>query len=217
MSVLAYSKWDVVPVLCGFAHLAFLATFFAVFPFAPWWVLVAMGLTYSVSISWNINGISHNFLHNPYFKSHLMNRIFSLVESLSMGFSQTFYEYVHQRHHMGNSDRPDEQGETIDWLSIYRHGHEGEAENIWSYVFLSYFRDDPKVIYREIARRNPGMPSGAYLKSLHSSPLSPSVFFLIGTSWCSSCPFTISGTAFPTSTAIIFTSVGIRTSPSPGA
>ena len=73
-----------------------------------------------------------------------------------MGFSQTFYEYVHQRHHMGNSDRPDENGETIDWLSIYRHGHDGEAENIWSYVFLSYFRDDPKAIYREIARKNRG-------------------------------------------------------------
>ena len=78
----------------------------------------------------------------------LLNRIFSLIESLSMGFSQTFYEYVHQRHHMGNSDRPDEHGETIDWLSIYRHGHDGEAENIWSYVFLGYFRDDPKAIYQ---------------------------------------------------------------------
>ncbi len=155
MKLLAYSKWDIVPVLCGLAHFAFVLTFFAVFPIAPWWVLVSMGFTYSVSISWNINGISHNFLHNPYFKSHLLNRIFSLIESLAMGFSQTFYEYVHQRHHMGNSDRPDEHGETIDWLSIYRHGHDGEAENIWSYVFLSYFRDDPKAIYREIARRNP--------------------------------------------------------------
>jgi fatty acid desaturase len=154
MKLLAFSRWDAVPVLCGLAHLAFLLTFFAVFPYAPWWVLVCLGFAYSVSISWNINGISHNFLHNPYFRSHLLNRVFSLVESLSMGFSQTFYEYVHQRHHMGNSDRPDENGETIDWLSIYRHGHDGEAENVWSYVFKGYFRDDPKAIYREIARKN---------------------------------------------------------------
>jgi fatty acid desaturase len=153
--MLAYSKWDIVPVLCGFAHLAYIFLFFAAFPVAPLWLLVGMGFAYSISISWNINGISHNFLHNPYFKSHALNRIFSLSESLAMGFSQTFYEYVHQRHHMGNSDKPDDQGETIDWLSIYRHGHDGEAENIWSYVFLSYFRDDPKAIYREIARRNP--------------------------------------------------------------
>ena len=71
MKLLAYSKWDIVPVLCGLAHFAFVLTFFAVFPIAPWWVLVSMGFTYSISISWNINGISHNFLHNPYFKSHL--------------------------------------------------------------------------------------------------------------------------------------------------
>ena len=32
----------------------------------------------------------------------------------------------------------------IDWLSIYKHGHDGEAENPWSYVFLSFFRDDPR-------------------------------------------------------------------------
>ena len=155
MKVMAYSPWDIVPVLCGLVHLGFLLCFFALFPYAPWWVLVTAGFIYSVSISWNINGISHNFLHNAYFRSHAANRVFSLVESLSMGFSQTFYEYVHQRHHMGNSDRPDENGETIDWLSIYRHGHDGEAENVWSYVFLGYFRDDPKAIYREIARKNP--------------------------------------------------------------
>jgi len=55
---------------------------------------------------------------------------------------------------MGNSDRPDETGEVVDWLSIYRHGHEGEPENIFAYVFLSYFRDDPKAIYQEIKRRS---------------------------------------------------------------
>src|ERR1700742_3488951 len=137
MKLLAYSPWDIVPVLCGLAHFAFVLTFFAVFPIAPWWVLVSMGFTYSISISWNINGISHNFLHNPYFRSHALNRIFSLIESLTMGFSQTFYEYVHQRHHMGKSVRPYEACEPIDWLCIYRPGHDGEAENIWSYVFLS--------------------------------------------------------------------------------
>jgi fatty acid desaturase len=126
-----------------------------VFPSAPWWVLVCMGLLYAISISWNINGISHNFLHNPFFVYRPLNRVFSLLESVTVGFSQTFYKYVHHRHHMGNSDKPGEEGETVDWLSIYRHGHEGEAENIWSYIFLSYFREDPKAIYAEIKRKNP--------------------------------------------------------------
>lgn len=154
MKVLAYSKWDAVPVICGVVHFAYVLTIFAVFPIAPWWLLICMGLIYSISISWNINGISHNFLHNPFFESSVLNRLFSILESLTVGFSQTFYKYVHHRHHMGNSDKPDETGETVDWLSIYRHGDEGEAENPWSYIFLSYFREDPKAIYAEIKRKN---------------------------------------------------------------
>jgi fatty acid desaturase len=155
MKALAYSKWDAVPALCGFLHFAYVLGFFILFPSLPWWALVCMGIVYSISISWNINGISHNFLHNPYFTWRPLNRVFSLAESLSLGFSQTFYKYVHHRHHMGNSDKPGEDGDTVDWLSIYRHGHDGEAENVWSYVFLSYMRDDPKAIFAEIKRKNP--------------------------------------------------------------
>jgi len=154
MKFFAYSKWDVVPALCGFLHLAYVLAFFAVFPIAPWWAIICMGMVYSLSVSWNINGISHNFLHNPYFAWRPLNRVFGLVESLCLGFSQTFYKYVHHRHHMGNSDRRDEHGDTVDWLSIYRHGHDGEAENVWSYVFLSYMRDDPKAIYAEVKRKS---------------------------------------------------------------
>jgi fatty acid desaturase len=138
MKILQYSKWDAICVLCGFLHFAYVLTFFFVFPYAPWWVLVCMGLIYSVSVSWNINGVSHNLIHNPFFKSRILNRLFSIMESVTMGISQTFYKHVHHRHHMGNSDRPDEHGHTHDWISIYRHGHNGEAENPWSYIFLSY-------------------------------------------------------------------------------
>jgi fatty acid desaturase len=154
LELFAHSGWDIVPVLAALAQFAFLLGMVWIFPAASWWVMAILGGIYAVSISWNINGISHNFLHNPYFKSHVLNRLFSLLESLTIGFSQTFYECVHQRHHMGNSDRKNEAGETIDWLSIYRHGENDEPENIWSYVFLGYFRDDPKAIYREIHRKN---------------------------------------------------------------
>src|SRR5882724_6724255 len=109
--IFAYSNRDLTPVLAGLIQGAFLVWLFVSFHALSWPTLLICGLLYAVSISWNINGISHNFLHNPYFRSHTLNRIFSLIESLTMGFSQTFYEYVHQRHHMGNSDRPDEHGE----------------------------------------------------------------------------------------------------------
>lgn len=152
--VFAYSRWDILPVIFGILHAAYLVLMFFCFSKAPWWLLVAMGLLYSVSISWNINGIAHNFIHNPYFRSPALNRLFSLLESLTIGFSQTFYDCVHMRHHMGNSDRPDEHGKTKDWLSIYRYGREGEAEDVWRYTFLSFFRDDVAETYQEIKKVN---------------------------------------------------------------
>lgn len=152
--IFRYARIDVVPVLAGVAHFAFLIALYFAFPHLPWWALVPLGFVYSVSISWNINGISHNFLHNPYFRSPLLNRSFSLLESVTMGFSQVFYEQVHKEHHMGNADLPGPDGKTIDPLSIYQHGHDGKPENIFTYVFCSYFRDDPKAIYRAIRRRS---------------------------------------------------------------
>ena len=66
------------------------------------------------------------------------------------------YDAVHMQHHKGNSDRQDETGDTIDWLSIYRHGHDGDAESPWRYVFLSFFRDDVGAIRRELRKRGNG-------------------------------------------------------------
>lgn len=148
----AYSRLDAVPVFCGILHAAYLVTFFLLFPRLPWWALVPMGLVYSVSISWNINGIAHNFIHNPYFRWPPLNRLFSLLESMTLGFSQQFYDSIHRRHHMGNSDVQDEHGKTIDPLSIYKYGDGATAENVWTYTFLSYFRDDPKETFRDIKR-----------------------------------------------------------------
>src|ERR1700730_11280163 len=133
----ACSRWDAIPVLLGFAHFAYFWMLFYLFPRAPLWVMLILGFLYSISISWNINGISHNFIHNPYFRRPLLNRLFSVMESISCCFSQVYYDVVHTQHHKGNSDQQNEHGETVDWLSIYRHGHHGHAENPWSYTFLS--------------------------------------------------------------------------------
>lgn len=152
-----YSRRDWIPVLAALAQLAYLIFLFAAFHRLPWWALIPLGLIWSVSISWNINGISHNFLHNAYFKSPVLNRGFSILESVTVGFSQVFYEQVHKDHHKGNADLPDASGRTRDPLSIYKHGRDGMAENPWSYVFCSYFRDDAKAIYRSIRRKSPAL------------------------------------------------------------
>src|SRR5258708_614837 len=153
--VFAYSRHDAIPVLSALAQLAYLVVLYFAFKRLPIWSLIPLGLVYSVSISWNINGVSHNFLHNPYFRSSFLNRVFSFIESITCGFSQVFYENIHKWHHVGNADLPDDTGETTDPLSIYKHGEHGRPENPWTYVFLSYFRDDPKAIFNEIYRRSP--------------------------------------------------------------
>ena len=149
--IFAFTRWDAIPVAFGVLHFAYFWAMFSLFTYThtPLWVMLIMGFVYAVSISWNINGISHNFIHNPYFRAPLLNRLFSLMESVSCCFSQVYYDVVHTQHHKGNSDRRDETGDTIDWLSIYRHGHDGEAENPWTYTFLGFFRDNPVAISRE--------------------------------------------------------------------
>jgi fatty acid desaturase len=151
--VFAHTRWDAVPMLGGLFHLAYFLTMFFLYPRTPLWVMLIMGFVYSLMINANINGLAHNFVHNPFFRSPLLNRLFSVLNSIAACFSQTYYDAVHMRHHKGNSDRQNEDGKTIDWLSIYRHGHDGEAENPWSYVFLSFFRDNPAAIRKDLRKR----------------------------------------------------------------
>lgn len=157
MKLFKYSNWDIVPVLCGIMHLVFVIAFFLAFPHLTWWGFLLLAIVYTVSISWNINSVSHNFIHNPYFNHLLLNRLFSLVESLAIGFSQVFYHDVHMRHHMGNNDRLNAEGTTIDPLSFYRHGKNHEPENVWSFTFLSYFRDDAMETYHSLKRQSKGL------------------------------------------------------------
>jgi fatty acid desaturase len=137
------------------AHLAFNIWLVLGFSDRPLWVSGILGVIYAISISWNINGVSHNFIHTPYFKPRWMNYGFSLLESLAIGFSQTYYRWVHMRHHVGNSDRQDANGNTVDWLSIYRHGRDGKPEAMWRYVLMGFVRDDIGAIHKAIAKRKP--------------------------------------------------------------
>lgn len=174
----AYSYWDAVPVIAGFLHFLYLIIILIYFKKLPIGVNVVLGLIYALSISWNINGVSHNFIHNAYFKSIVLNRIFSLLESVTMGFSQTMYDYVHRQHHIGNNDRLDVHGDTIDWISIYRHGKNGEPEHALKYAFLSFFRDDPKRIYGLIRKRSLWLANFAVLELVVSMSLIISLFFI---------------------------------------
>lgn len=174
----AYSYWDSVPVIAGCLHFLYLIVMLIYFKQLPVWANVVLGLIYSLSISWNVNGVSHNFIHNAYFKSFAMNRVFSLLESVTMGFSQTMYDYVHRQHHIGNNDRLNAHGDTIDWISIYRHGQSGQPEHAFKYAFLSFFRDDPKRIYGLIRKHSLWLANFAVFELIVSFGLIISLFYI---------------------------------------
>ncbi len=152
----AHTRLDAIPTLASLFHLTYFFALFFLYLRVPLWVMLILGFIYSLMINANINGIGHNFIHNPFFRSPLLNRLFGIVQSVACCFSQTYYDAVHMQHHKGNADRPDESGQTVDWISIYKHGHDGEAENPWSYVFLSFFRDDVGAIRKELRKRGNG-------------------------------------------------------------
>jgi hypothetical protein len=77
-------------ILTGMACLH--AAFLLAWPSAP---LIAAG------IWWNSNTISHNFIHRPFFRSKVMNRVFSAALSVVLGIPQALWRDRHLAHHAG--------------------------------------------------------------------------------------------------------------------
>ncbi len=176
--IFAHSSRDLLLVLGSLLHGAILAALVWSYLHGAWWCTVVLGLCYSYCITWNLNCISHNFLHNPFFQLPLLNRLFSLWESLVIGFSQTFYRTVHSRHHAGNNDRKNANGETHDWMSLYRYGRNGEIESVWAYTSLGYFRGNPVSLYREIAKRAPSDALQGLLEYTAAAALAAALLFV---------------------------------------
>ena len=151
----AWSIWDAISVAAAFAHLGFIIWIVAGFAERPWWANLICGAGYALAASWNLNSVAHNFIHTPYFRRSALNYAFSLLLSVTLCSPQRFYRWVHLRHHQGNSDRPGADGQTHDWLSIYRYGVDGEPEAPWAYVFKGFFRSDGGDIYQALKARQP--------------------------------------------------------------
>ena len=81
-------------------------------------VLIGLSLTYAglllsvpsipliaVGLWWTANTVAHNFIHTPFFRSRLLNRVYSLYLSALMGFPQELWRGRHLRHHGGHESR----------------------------------------------------------------------------------------------------------------
>jgi len=88
----AHTRWDALPTTAGLFHLAYFLGLFFLYPHAPLWVMLILGFIYSLMVNANINGIGHNFIHNPFFRAKTLNRLFGVTQSVACCFSQTYYE-----------------------------------------------------------------------------------------------------------------------------
>src|SRR3954463_5837009 len=80
--IFAHTRWDIVPTAAAMFHLAYFVGLFLIYPHTPLWIMLILGLIYSLMMNANIIGVSHNFIHNPYFRSDLANRLFGVANSV---------------------------------------------------------------------------------------------------------------------------------------
>jgi fatty acid desaturase len=147
-----YSAYDAIPALAGVTIVAFFLWTFLAFASLSWWVLVPAFVVVAWSYCWNLQCISHNFIHNPYFKNVWLNRAFSVLETLAIGVPHVLYHHYHMNHHWGDNDRKGPDGSTRDWSSIYRHSRDERPEPFWKYCLVGFFRVETSAVVRTAAR-----------------------------------------------------------------
>ncbi|WP_443751320.1 fatty acid desaturase family protein [Asticcacaulis solisilvae] len=154
--IFAVSAWDAVPAALALLQFLLIVAFACLWWHMTWPERIIGLVVYAFSVGWNLNSVAHNFIHNPFFTASWANRMVAYLISWSLITPQTMYHYVHLWHHAGNADYPDEDGHTVDPLSIYQFGADRKPEPLWSYVFLQFFRDDdPFALAARIRSRRP--------------------------------------------------------------
>jgi fatty acid desaturase len=151
-----YHVLDAIPALCGVGIVALIFWTLLGFDSLSWWVLVPAFVAIAWSYCWNMQCISHNFIHNPFFTNDWLNRAYSVLETLALGVPHILYHHYHMNHHFGDSDKKGPNGTTRDWSSIYRHGPGDEPENFWKYCLVSYFRVEVGPVLRVVIRHGRG-------------------------------------------------------------
>lgn len=147
-----YSRWDALPAFCGVGIVALIVATFLGFDQMPWWLMVPAFVAVMSSYLWNLQCISHNFIHNPFFANVWLNRAYSVLETLAIGVPHIFYHHYHLNHHAGDNDRKGPDGTTRDWSSIYRHGQSDEPEAFWKYCLIGFFRAEVMPVIRVAIR-----------------------------------------------------------------
>src|SRR5205807_7245946 len=133
-----YSAWDAIPALCGVGIVVAIFWTLVCFDSLSWWVLVPAFFAVMWSYCWNLQCISHNFIHNPFFTNSFLNSAYSALLTFTLGVPHILYHHYHMNHHFGDNDKKGPDGTTKDWSSIYRYGKDDEPEAFWRYCLVSF-------------------------------------------------------------------------------
>jgi len=145
--VFAYSSWDIVPVLAALAHAAYIVLLYFAFVRAPVRVR-ADGIDLAVVDFLEHQRHRSHHIHNFYFRWQPLNRAFSMLLSLSMGFRKPIITMCTCAI-MSAQFRPTRSdGKTLDPLSIYRCGHDGKLTRLALYFLELFFATAPRNLWR---------------------------------------------------------------------
>jgi fatty acid desaturase len=161
-----HSNADAVIVLCGIGIVALIFWTSLSFNWLSWAVLVPAFVAIMWSYCWNLQCISHNFIHNPFFTGKWLNRAFSVLETFALGVPHVMYHHYHMNHHWGDNDAKGLDGTTKDWSSIYRYGKGNQPEAFWKYCLISFFRVEVGPMLRVIIRHGRKEVAQAAVESL---------------------------------------------------
>src|SRR5438874_12548053 len=82
----AHTRWDAIPALASPLDLAYFFALFFLYPHLPLGVMLILGFVYSLMVNANTDGVGHNVIHNPFFRSAVLNRVVGIVPSVACGF-----------------------------------------------------------------------------------------------------------------------------------
>lgn len=115
----------------------------------PLSILTILLLLNVILIGTNYQCVAHNFIHNPFFKVPLLNGLFSILNSLCLGIPESMYKVHHMEHHRHNNNPEKDESST------FRHGKDGQQENILSYSVLGVLRTNLPFLYKTARKQSP--------------------------------------------------------------
>ncbi len=154
--IFAHSPKDGYLVLIALSNLTLLVFATCSFGVVPLVLSLIMIALLCFAVCTNYQTVAHNFLHNPFFRSPLLNKLFSIINTMILGVSQTLYREHHMHHHKYNNDRQDPAtGTTLDRTSTWRYSKSPDhEENIFSYAFIGFFKQDFMFFVNSAKKKN---------------------------------------------------------------